>query len=654
MLFSSSILLSQPQAPSGKKWQSVQELSDEFNSFNSGKWQKGHPYWSGRSPSQFNNNNVTYSDGKLRIRASVRNANRTGDWIWTGCLTSNNKSFKKGMYAEARVKHADLAIVSSFWMQGDYSEIDVMENWGEVKNSNWSHLDYTMEMNTHYFPKPCGFDCDQTTQRHHRNAGNVKNSEQYARYGVWWKDAQTVIWYRNGQEVARATPAGAFNEAMYMFFDMEAFTWGPGLPEVSELGNSGKSTAYYDWVHTYELVNDNSGGSNGGNTSQSPYNGNRGAIPGTIQVENYDLGGEGVAYHDTSNGNSGGKYRNDNVDIESRDGGNTIGWTASGEWLEYTVNATSGSYKIEARVAAISAGKKIKVILEGVTLGTITVPNTNGWGNFQTVSINNINVSGGNGKILRLELENGGVNMNWVKFSSANSGGGSNGGGNPANFVIEAESFTDTGGSVNDAQWGGPGLGVNKASSVINYVNNNDWTDYQVNVPATGTYNIVYRITSPSNNAQIRVIAGGVNSTTNVPNNGSWDSYQNVNGGTINLTAGNQTIRVLASGSDTWQWNLDKVTFSTSSGSKLIDGQVSDENDIEVFPNPISDQMTISGLEEGVYNVSLYNLEGKIVLNTTSSITNGVIIPVSGIVSGLYILRVSGEKGNYIKKVSVQ
>ncbi len=41
----------------------------------------------------------------------------------------------------------------------------------------------------------------------------------------------------------------------------------------------------------------------------TPFGGTPRAIPGTIQAEDYDEGGERVAYHDTSSGNSGGQYR---------------------------------------------------------------------------------------------------------------------------------------------------------------------------------------------------------------------------------------------------------------------------------------------------------------------------------------------------------
>src|SRR5437899_691843 len=82
------------------------------------------------------------------------------------------------------------------------------------------------------------------------------------------------------------------------------------------------------------------------------------AVPGTIEAENFDAGGEGVAYHDTTAGNSGGQYRSTDVDIESSsEGGYDVGWTAPGEWLNYTVNvASAGSYTATLRVASPGGG----------------------------------------------------------------------------------------------------------------------------------------------------------------------------------------------------------------------------------------------------------------------------------------------------------
>src|SRR6202049_3187450 len=49
----------------------------------------------------------------------------------------------------------------------------------------------------------------------------------------------------------------------------------------------------------------------------TPFTGVAAALPGTVQAEDYDKGGEGLAYHDTTAGNSGGAYRQDDVDIQA-------------------------------------------------------------------------------------------------------------------------------------------------------------------------------------------------------------------------------------------------------------------------------------------------------------------------------------------------
>src|SRR3954453_1260793 len=71
-------------------------------------------------------------------------------------------------------------------------------------------------------------------------------------------------------------------------------------------------------------------------SSNTPYLGTAAAVPGTVQAENYDSGGEGVAYHDTTSGNTGGAYRSgtgvDIVNNNSVVGGYSVGYIRAGEW----------------------------------------------------------------------------------------------------------------------------------------------------------------------------------------------------------------------------------------------------------------------------------------------------------------------------------
>ena len=90
--------------------------------------------------------------------------------------------------------------------------------------------------------------------------------------------------------------------------------------------------------------------------AREPYNG-MAQLPGTLEVENFDCGAEGQSYHDSDTKDEGdAKYRNDNggVDLVKGNGGVALGYTAQGEWLEYTVDVTeAGEYSYEAVVVIV-------------------------------------------------------------------------------------------------------------------------------------------------------------------------------------------------------------------------------------------------------------------------------------------------------------
>jgi Ricin-type beta-trefoil lectin domain-like/Secretion system C-terminal sorting domain len=255
-----------PTAPNGKKWVAVPELNDEFNGngLDFGKWLDYHPYWSGRN-SVFTKANVSVTGGNLKLVL-----NKPGNTALAACVTSKSKSMKKGMYSEARVKCPSLSATGAFWFQGKYSEIDVIENFGQPTGNGMYNNRYNMKTNLHYFPN--GWANDQKTQYDYVGVSPAVD-DAYHTYGVWWKDSRTMVFYLDGREVHTSIAKGDFNEDMYMFFDMEIFDWGIGFPTEASLDNPAKNAQYVDWVHTYKLENSNGGGG-GGNSTQLIPNGN--------------------------------------------------------------------------------------------------------------------------------------------------------------------------------------------------------------------------------------------------------------------------------------------------------------------------------------------------------------------------------------------
>jgi beta-glucanase (GH16 family) len=169
----------------------------------------------------------------------------------------------------------------------------------------------------------------------------------------------------------------------------------------------------------------------------------------TYQAESYN------AYYDTTAGNSGGAFRNDNVDIEATadaGGGFNVGWIAQGEWLAFNgLNIPStGSYIIRLRVASPGgATASVDLNAGSIPLGNFAIPNTGGWQNWTTVS-RTVTLNAGTYN-LGVFAQTANWNFNWIEVVPA---------GGPS--LVWSDEFN----SINTGTWnhetGGGGWGNNE------------------------------------------------------------------------------------------------------------------------------------------------------------------------------------------------
>ena len=312
-------------------------------------------------------------------------------------------------------------------------------------------------------------------------------------------------------------------------------------------------------------------GSGGGGTT--PYGGSPVALPGTIQAENFDEGGSGAAYIDSTSGNTGGAYRSTDVDIgPTSDGGSGyyVGWTRPGEWLKYTVNVTTaGTYTLEVRIANKGTGARFHVEVDGVDkTGPMNVPNTGDWLGFQTVTKTGIALSAGEHAV-RLVLDtgtadNGGVgNFNWLRFSPTAAGDSSPYGGTPAALpgTVQVENFDEGGSGVAylDSTAGNRGnvyrstdVDVGPVSDVgggyyVGWTTPGEWLKYTVNVTQAGSYTLGVRVANKGTGATFRLFVDGVDKTgpIPVPDTGDWQAWQTVTKSGIDLSAGTHVLRLV-------------------------------------------------------------------------------------------------------------
>jgi len=150
-------------------------------------------------------------------------------------------------------------------------------------------------------------------------------------------------------------------------------------------------------------------------------------LPGIIQAEDYDTGADGIAYHDSDNTKEGdaASYRDDGgVDIVKGNGGYAIGYTSSGEWLEYTVNVKeAGVYIYEATVSSGTTGSSFKLSLNtGDALQDLTdvisVPQTgsNDWGTYRTLSGRLLIPLEEGKQIIHLDITGSSCNIDKINF----------------------------------------------------------------------------------------------------------------------------------------------------------------------------------------------------------------------------------------------
>lgn len=141
-------------------------------------------------------------------------------------------------------------------------------------------------------------------------------------------------------------------------------------------------------------------------------------LPGTIEIENFDKGGEGVGYHEIFGSTGSSRYRSEPVEMvdlqerQTASGGFAVFEAAAGEWMQYTVESPSGGvYEMSIRYASEFQSGAFHVEIDGVDVtGPVSVIATESWGTFESIVIGTIRLAPGP-HVMILKMDVNSVNL---------------------------------------------------------------------------------------------------------------------------------------------------------------------------------------------------------------------------------------------------
>jgi hypothetical protein len=452
--------------------------------------------------------------------------------------------------------------------------------------------------------------------------------------------------------------------------------------------------------------------SNAGTVARQPFKGIL-PIPGKIEAEDFDIGGQNLSYFDSDPANNGAQYRTtESVDIEiCTEGGYDVGWIATGEWMEYTVNvATTGNYQASVRVAGPNDNTQFHIAFDGVDKsGIITVNKTAGFQNWTTIN-KTVTLTSGVHTMRFFVDQTSGFNINNFTFTSAGAPDLGTGTGLTGNYFNDSYAFNVSSWSSSTTETGAwnPPSGINWFSSPVG-----TRTDASINVPKGGLETFLTGVTNLNKQAPVSIRWTG---SIEFLYEGTYTFYlsgadglrlnvnkQNVIGtfaagdpawvvrpylekstnfaplsGTFNVTAGMAktkipvTLEFFSAGATQWsqlterglklEWESNVQAKGIVPQSQLylpslvtsFNSQADLENVIRVYPNPVDGEKFYVHLPDYNQEIEWQILRpsGEVVATGKLNHGNRSGIP-SPATDGLYILHLTGNDFTHFTKLII-
>jgi len=300
---------------------------------------------------------------------------------------------------------------------------------------------------------------------------------------------------------------------------------------------------------------------------------------------------------------------NNGMEVETctdEGGGNNLGYIDPGDWIEYEIDvAEEGEYTVKTRIAAESIVGQIILQTRNtdiVNLDTISIPVTGGWQTWMTI-YTTVNLDTGR-QSLRLTAITPGYNINWLEFKK----------GNTIPRVSISEANTNAAGNAIE-------LTFEKEIGWLNNVNLNDFTvkigNDEINILELETGN---------ENKLILILES-------------------------NISMGDENITVSYSGNTLTAMDYSIVnTFEEVAVENQVIASIKcnniSVNSVNIYPNPIKNQLIILSENKVFTEATIYDLKGRLVYKTDINNIIGQPLKINlSLDAGTYIITLESNSG---------
>jgi len=205
---------------------------------------------------------------------------------------------------------------------------------------------------------------------------------------------------------------------------------------------------------------------------------------------------------------------------------------------------------------------------------------------------------------------------------------------------IEAENYASKSGMQAEATsdvGGGQNLG---------YIGDGNWLEYTIENNSSRTdYQISFRLAAPSTGGIIDFYVDDKSAgSVMTPNTGNWQVYQSV-AKSVSIAQGKHYLKVVATKAG-FNFNYMDIQDKQTDIEKVY------EANVILYPNPVSNQITVSSVDFQHNKIEILDVMGNMVISRTTAGEPVLSMPVC-LSDGIYFLKISNALQYQLKKFMV-